>query len=181
MIRFMWSVLTAFQSTRFRLVSPYTPEQCAERLRAAVAEESAWFGLYKLVSGKLFWGKVSTTDVRIQTCYTRRNALRPTLVAGLEGFAGGTLLVCRIGLSTDQLIIRLIVSIVMLLVGILLACQAIAGLVRGEPVIDKGLGALFIPTFVVLCSWHEGSLVRSERESLEMFLFKTLNARKEDV
>ncbi len=169
--------MLALRGAPFTLVSPYSPQQCVDRLTTWLANQHLQsFGLAALLSSKPLVGEAQVDRVRIAKNHGADKALRPVFTADLEPYGSGTRLDCRIGLPIPTLAFLTVVVLVCVLAG---TCLGVGSFV-GERFSASMLliGAFFLVHPVVLIGYGR-YLARGEKEFLERTVLEVLVARRE--
>jgi hypothetical protein len=168
-----------FRGAYFTLISPHSPEECADRLREMVRADWGVGRVLAVFSEAPLLGEVSPTYIRVRKHNPYVNALQPQLTATLEAYGSGTRLDCRIGTPLPSL---LLVSVLVAFVTLICSCLVLSSLMslaRGQEVTEPAWPIFGIMGFMIAWYWYGRYLTRGEKEFLEQLLMEKMEARRE--
>ena len=173
-----------------RLQSPLPPEECAQRLAAAIDPEFSGLSLRILLDtthSKPVIGSVEDFSLRLRKRINYRNSFQAQLTARLQPAGMGTMVVGRVGAHPAVFVFMTVWLGFISLIGIPATLTLIRSLVEGTlpPLNGSGnewAGLLIPPGLLVLgvCFFAFGRfLARGENDYLVAFVARTLDAEIE--
>ncbi len=154
------------------LASPFSPEECLRRIRAAADVEGS-FGSRAVIG----WVGKDSATIRKRIPY--RNSFQTSMRIGFEASAAqGALLVCRSGMAYFTQIFSAIWFGFLVLIAAAMTLMTVAGRMQFEtsPAVAVGAPWLMVALAVGLVTLGR-RMARGEREFLLHFLAETIEAR----
>jgi hypothetical protein len=174
--------LQTFRSNRLELSSPYSPNECAARLAAAIDAEPRWFSSWSAMFGsKPVIGTVSGDSLCLRKRIGYRNSFQSSLTATMRPGQGGTVISGEMGMDPLVLAFLFIWFGLVILIGGSVFLATVGDILSGH---RNSIAGAAIPVGMAGAGFAMVQLgrflARGEARFLTEFLIQTLDARDQN-